>query len=428
MSDRVPKLGAVATVVAAVAALILYVLLNNAFGGPTVGLSNPYEVRTTFSDSQGMVKKAVVLVNGVKVGEVSGVDVERGHADVTFTVEDRYAPLHRDAVVSVGYRTPFGEPFLDLDRGSRGAGRLSDGARVRSAPSTEIDEALEILNREGRRSTRSLLRTFARAGRSGQAAERINATYAEMRRLVSNLRRLTGTLHGQEGDIAALVEDGRVVLRELGEREQSVRSIVSAGRTTLDALGSREQALDRGLAELPLLLDTARRTLGNARPLLREARPLVTDLADAAPQLAPAFRELGPVSSDVGGVIARLEAFNDVAVPMLEQTLPTLRAGRPAARWLEPAFANLIPFLRYAEPRKNGISAFFSTTAGTTSQGDSEGKWVRLFAVTDPPVAREALFHSNAYPPPDDALHNRAYRPGDHPRLQAFRPPPPNER
>ncbi|MGH2985672.1 MAG: hypothetical protein ACRDLO_03155, partial [Solirubrobacterales bacterium] len=173
-----------------------------------------------------------------------------------------------------------------------------------------------------------------------------------------------------------------------------------------------------------------------ARPLLAEARPLVRELRAAAPDLATTFSDLGPLAADTVDTVKSISGL-----PTLRKVLEVVVQSGPAVPGLEASVRNLVPLVRHAAPRVNGITSFFANMASATAHGDGDGAWAR-FAIlfepgelTDVPTpavcapeddlpGNTGLCH-NAYPGAGDALDPEPYQPGSYPRLEPFTPPPP---
>jgi phospholipid/cholesterol/gamma-HCH transport system substrate-binding protein len=425
--------------VMAVAAVATFIYLNLSFEGPSVIRSlvgSGYTVETKIRDTEAIPTKQPVLIRGLEVGHVTktSYDYDSQRATIEFTVDDRYAPLHRDATVAVGERTLLGDAYLRLDPGTDGAPEVDSGGEVRSVPSVDFDEAFEFLDQRGRRHVKSILDELADATRDERGPERLNSTVGELTRTTTELRILTDTLNGQEGQIAGLVRDSATVLGELGRREAALRAIVSSGRTTLDALAANTASLDRGLAELPRVLDAGRRVLADSRPLLDQAGPLVRELRRAAPELRPVIADLPSITADTVDVVSGLSG-----VPSLRRTLEVVKLIGPSVPGIEAATRNLAPLLDYTASRAKSIGAFFANFASVTAHGDSVGKWARFGIILesgefdDQPtpatcrpeddVAPNAGLCHNAYPSVDDPLDNEPYTPGSYPRQRPFDAP-----
>jgi phospholipid/cholesterol/gamma-HCH transport system substrate-binding protein len=441
VDHRVPRVGLALAVVCSVLAIISFIALNEAFEGPSptsaIG-GNPYELKASFADSEGLPTKQPVLVHGVQVGKVVAVDFDHttSKATVTFTVDDaELGPVHADATVSIGERTLLGDPFLDLDPGSATAPDMPSGGSVRALGSVDFDEALSFLDAKGRRHLGSTLSTLGNASASPEAGGQLNSTTGELARTIGELRDLTDALHGQEDEISGLVRDSATVVGELGDREEAIRSIVASGRATLDALATNTDSISIAVRQLPAVLETGTEALRGARPLLQEAQPLLAQLRDAAPDLAPAISDLGPLASDTIEVVKQVSGL-----PTLRKILRVVVLSGPSVPGLEAAVRNLVPLLRYAAPRSRGIVSFFSNLDSVTAHGDPDGAWARFAILFDPgelsdnpepatcrpedDIPVNTGFCQNAYPKPGDATDPEPYEPGSYPHLKPFTPPP----
>ncbi len=449
MDHRIPTIGLVLSVIGAIAGVITFIYLNEAFKGPSVTgvVSDPYELTATFDDVEKLPTKTDVLSKGVAVGKVSRVDFNRGSGaepvsgTVTFTVDEEFQPIYRDATARVGERTIIGDAFLDLDRGNPEAGELESGGGVTALASVDFDEALDFLDKRGRKRLRSVLDTVAEGASTEGNGARLNGTIGGISRTVNGLNSVVTALEGQENDLAALSRDASTVLAELGSREEALRTIVGSGRRTLDGLATNTASTQQGLKALPGLLDSGQAALERAQPLLVEARPLVADLRAVAPDLKPVLGRLGPLAEDTAVSIEGLPRFRRGIAPLINTTRKSLALATPVIDRLQPAVRNLVPLLRYLAPRSNGVASFFSTLSSVTAHGDDRGRWVRFNMNIVPPEALGQTAPgvcapeddipavnlgvcSNAYPKPDDALDPEPYLPGEHERLLPWDPPP----
>src|SRR3954447_12064502 len=428
MTLRIPRLGALALIVAFVAAIALFLFFMSRFGGPSVRLSSPYEVSAMVADTEGLAPRSDILDRGVKVGEVESVDVQGDAALVKLAIDGDYAPLPSDSTVRIAQKTLFGESYVDLEIG-RGTSSLPAGTRLASSQvlpaAVDIDEALSAFDAPARHDLQRVIGVFGRGASIPDASGKASATIGGLARTTSELRRLTQTLDGQEGDIAAGIQDGGTVVDTLAQRQASIRQIVSGGRATLGALASRSDSLREGLAELPGLLDGARSTLADARPLIGEARPLAADLATAAKPLREALLDVPPAARSANGVLGGLRSFNRTALPFLDHTDRVLDLAAPAAQPLSAGFRNLQPIVKYLSDRRTAVAAWFTNTGDLGASADSKGHFARFFVGLEPGTAfgLPGTFQNNAYTGPNDALSNRPY--SGFPRLMPYNPESP---
>lgn len=433
MNHHIPRVGAANLFIAFVATTVLFLVLNNSFGGPQVRLSSPYTFTAKFDDSQGLLKKSFVLIRGVEVGFIESITPEGDGTTVKMSVQKRYAPIFRDATVRTGNRTLIGEAYVLLDPGQAAAGPLEAGAALpdrQVKPNIEFDEALAALDSQALHDLRATNITIAESATSPEAGRQGNAAVGEFTGTIDELRRLTQTLRGQEQFISRLVDDSGSVLEQIGSREATIRSLVADGETTLAAIGGQDAAVRSALAEAPQLLDAARTTLQNGDGFLRAARPLVADVRRAAPLLTPALNDLGPTAQSATRVVNRLPALNSAAVPALKAARPVVDRLAPFIEQLEPTLRNLVPTITYNADRANDFSAFLANISEFLNHGDSRGVYFRYNPFYAPAITeglkegQGTLFEQNPYPSPNDGNDPQRFI-GDYPRLTPAKAPSP---
>lgn len=431
MNRRVPARGIVVLAVISAVAIIAFVVFNQAFGGPgsQVGQSG-YKLTVHMDESGQLLPKSLVMVNGVKVGEVTEVDAGVDGADVTFTVEPEFRPVRQGGTAQLGRRTAFGEAYVRLSRGPKGAAALASGAKVPALPTVDPDEALQIVGPGTREHLRNTIQTINEGIDGGDDPSKLRNTLASTTDVVMELRRLTKILDGQGDTVAGLIANGSTLAQALGQREATLRSIVADGQTTLQAFSSRTQALQEGITETRRLTTAAGVTVDNLPGLVDDTRPVVRDLSAATTDLKPVFDRLGPTVRSAAGVIDGLPQLSDAAVPALKDATPLVQQLEPLSAWLVPTLRNIIPLANWLAPRSNGYAAMFAHLASATASGDKDGAWLRVFLMIDPvlsfgrkaecvtPKPAGGGACTNAYPAPNDALDNQPATPGNFPRLQ----------
>ncbi|MBJ7330362.1 MAG: MCE family protein [Solirubrobacteraceae bacterium] len=434
MNRHVPVAGVVLLIVVTVLTGIAFFVFNRAFGGPGSKVGQPpYEVTVHMDETGQLLEKSLVMVNGVKVGEVTKVDADSKGADITFAVQKKYRPLRQGATVAPGARTAFGEAYLRLNRGPQGNPELPSGTAIPATPIVQPDEALNTFGPGTREHVTGTLETIDKgiSGGDGLNPERLRATLTSLNESVHRIRRITKSLDGQEDAIAGIVQNGNTVVQALAQKEQTLRSIVTDSRTTLSAVSGRTQELEDGIAETRLLTQSANTTLTNLPGLVSDAEPVVDDLSATAKTLKPVFGELRPTVRAAAGLVDSLPQFTDATVPALKSATPLIEGLQPLSAWLVPSLRNIIPLLDWLEPRSNGYTGVFANLASAAASGDVNGPWMRVFLMLDPRISlgREQICDPNhkggggscnsAYPQPSDALNNQVGKKGDYPRLEA---------
>jgi phospholipid/cholesterol/gamma-HCH transport system substrate-binding protein len=396
--------------------VVLFALLGARFGGPTVDVGPVERLHALVADTQGLPTQADVLVRGVKVGRVTAVTVRGGHTDVRMIL-NAPPPLHPDASIRIGAKTPLGEPFVELTPGAA-AGDLDTSRPLAVTDSVEVDEALGLFAPKTREDLQALLHETG----EGATDAGLSGTVANLDRATRELRRLGDVLHGQDGDVSATIGSGRAVLDELGAHDAALRGIVRDGTATLEATGARPENLRAALGRLPEVLSRTRATLDAAEPLLHHARPVVADVRTAAGPLRDALRTAVPVLRDARALTADLPALRRAADPVLSVARRLLPVAGPALKLAGPDLANVVPMVRYLAPRTDTVAAWFANTSALGQNGDSKGRWARFFVMLDPAsaVGAPGAPPGNTYTLPGDARDNKAYQPGDFPRLRAL--------
>jgi len=376
----------IAVVIVVAVAGVIFVVLNQAFGGPSPIGGASYRLAATVPDSQGLVTKSLVLVRGVRVGEISRRDLRGDAVDVELAIDPKQTRVYRDATVRVGHRTLFGEAYMQLDPGHPAAGRLPSGARLpaRQVLTTQrLDDALEAFNAPTRRHIRSLNDTATRVDADPRARRELNDTIGAFGDTLTQLRELDGTLGGQRGALRDLVSNSRTVLDELSNRREALTTVVDAGGGAAAALTADRRALRDTIAGSAALLRSSREALGAVAPLIPTARTVVGTLNTAAPELTPALERLRPVSLSAGTLIRNLPAFNRSALPFLRRTTTVAQLAGPALDRLEPALRDLVPAVDYLAPYRREILGFMAAGAGAARKLQPDGTTINSGTLAD---------------------------------------------
>lgn len=437
MSKRIPKAWVVVLLVAAAFAGVVFVVLNRAFGGPgSAAGSDRYELHVKFADAQQLMPKSLVLVRGVKVGEVTSVKPSTSGTDVTFTIDDRYGGAGRGAFATVGWRTAFGEAYLRLDRGNMtAAAPLPSGTVISGRESVEADEALEVLDGKTRDHLGSAIRSVGETVDAPGAADDARESIDALASTSASLNRLTTELRGQGDEIAELVGNGKQVVGALAASEGSLREITRSGSATARALSGKSEALRSGVAEIEPLMRSASATLKQMPGLLSTADGVQRDISAAVTAVKPALQQVGPASSSAEGLVKAMPGLSKSATPALKDLAPVVDGLAPVGESLDPVLRNIIPLAEWLQPRAKDYAAVFTNIASATDHGDSEGKWLRLFLIQDyygtdgrdmsvtcgKKQLNGACF--NPYPEGGSAGDAKPYKPGTYPRLTPYPKP-----
>src|SRR5215211_950981 len=144
----------------AVALLATYIIVQNERLRIPLLEEKPFELKAELSTAQAVTpgQGQTVRVAGVRVGDISKVDYEDGHAVVTMDIDRKFLPVYRDATILLRPKTGLKDMFLELDPGtdyqpSSREDEFQNGDAIQlanTAPDTNVDEVLAALDTDTR--------------------------------------------------------------------------------------------------------------------------------------------------------------------------------------------------------------------------------------------------------------------------------------
>jgi phospholipid/cholesterol/gamma-HCH transport system substrate-binding protein len=312
-----------------------YILSNQRFylpkWVPVVG-SDFVDYKAQFSTAQSVTpgQGQTVQVAGVDVGDITKVDLVDGRAVVTMKIRRKYAPIYRNATALLRPKTGLNDMVLELDPGSRNAGRAPAGYTVpvdQTLPNVNFDEILSSLDADTR-SYLQLLLGGAGEGLGGQGRQ-LSASLKRFEPTGRYLARLNGALAERERNIRRSIHNFSQLARALGDKDDDLAALVDSSNRVFRALASQDANLRETLRELPGALDATNTALAKADKLGKELGPTLGALRPAARALGPSLRDSRPFLRDTTPVI------ENQLRPFARDALPTVKALRPATRNLE---------------------------------------------------------------------------------------------
>jgi phospholipid/cholesterol/gamma-HCH transport system substrate-binding protein len=234
--DRNPvPIGAIGLLVIA----LLVLLAFNASSLPLIGGGTAYSA--AFTEAGGIRPDDDVRVAGVKVGKVTGVDLEGDHVRVDFRVTAG-TQLGSRTGASIRMKTLLGEKYLALD--PSGSGTLDPDAQIptsRTVSSYDVIDAFSDLTTTTEHvDTDQLARSLSviatefkdspahvRAALDGLS--RLSRTVAgrdeQLSTLLTRANRVTGLLKSRNDQVARLVTDADLLMVELSRRRNEIRTL-----------------------------------------------------------------------------------------------------------------------------------------------------------------------------------------------------------
>jgi phospholipid/cholesterol/gamma-HCH transport system substrate-binding protein len=235
-----------------------------------------------FSEAAGLRTDDEVRVAGIKVGEVTGVELDSDNEGdrvlVTFRVEDTWVGDHTTAAIKI--KTLLGRKFLALH--PTGDHEQDPDVRIgldRTVTPYDVTQAFEgLADTAGAIDTaqladsfRTISDTFAdspahvRSALDGltSLSRTISSRDDQLAELLSNTRRITSTLAGTNDEFDKLLDDGELLLTELAGRRDAIHDLLT-GTTDLakqlsGLVADNSEQLDGALTQLETVTDVLTR-------------------------------------------------------------------------------------------------------------------------------------------------------------------------
>jgi phospholipid/cholesterol/gamma-HCH transport system substrate-binding protein len=324
------------------AAIGFYILRNE---GLSLPWDNNYAVSAEFSNAQALTpgQGEPVTVAGVKVGVITKVTLQGGHALVGMTIDRSTLPaVYQNGTALIRPRTGLQDMTIDLNPGTPAAPKLGGNVVLplsRTVPEINVDEVFSLLDTDTRSWFQTLLSAGGQGLRGNGAALRtvLKASAPTLR----ETREVSAAIAARRVALKRAVGNLRLLTDSLARQQTSIGQLVDSGAATFGTLGGQDQAIEASLQQLPPTLRQADSTLQALRPFARAAAPAFTSLLPAARRLPSTLDAVDPLL--VQGTPA-LNALAQVSVssrPLVNALPPTLKNLAGATPSLTTSFSVL---------------------------------------------------------------------------------------
>ena len=389
-----PAVRVLAAAAVLLAAVVVAIVLFAGDGG--------YRVTAEFVNAGQLVKGSEVRVAGATVGAVDEIDVSQdGMAEVTFSVNDDYAPLRRGtrAIIRPTSLSGIANRFVDLQLGPDDGEQIDDGGHIGSdetASAVELDEVFSLFDKDTRGSLQDVIKGSAITLRGRGRELRRGVHY--LNPALSTGARLFEELTRDDPLLRRFLVDSSTLVNTLAARRDDLTGVVRNLNTTFGALGSQQEALADSIQRLPPFLRRANTTFVNLRSALDDVDPLVDAAKPVARRLGPflhqarAFASDGqPTIRDLSRTISSPGSSNDLielidsfpplsSVALDNQTVngASRRGAFPETTAALDAATPTIAFARPYAPDFVGWLDDFSTTGAYDALGGFSRAWINL--------------------------------------------------
>jgi phospholipid/cholesterol/gamma-HCH transport system substrate-binding protein len=292
---------------------VLLVLAFNASSLPLIGGGTTYSA--AFSEAGGIKDGDDVRIAGVKVGKVTGVDVEDQHVRVDFKVTEDvgFGPL---TSASIRMKTILGQKYVAL--APAGAGQLEAGSQI---PLDRTTSSYDIIN-----AFQDLTTTTERID-TNQLAESLDVIATEFKDTPDSVR--------------ASLEGLSRLSRTVASRDEQLSSLLARASSVTGLVASRGDQLELLILDADLLMVELAKRRDDIRTLFTNTSALSQQLTglvrDNRAQLTPALQELDATLDLLRKHDADLQRTIQLMGPFTRVYANTLGTGR----WFDTWVSNL---------------------------------------------------------------------------------------
>ncbi|MCQ4079211.1 MlaD family protein [Streptomyces sp. RB6PN25] len=407
----------------ALCALIFGYLWVNSGGRLPLISSDGYRVSFDVPTVGNLVDNSDVVIAGVRVGRVVGLDTQGGQAHVTMQLTSQ-APLHQGAHVQVREKTLIDETFLQIVDGHGPA--LPGGTTLPSGSATPAVELNDILSSLDPR-TRSALASSARS--LGLAT---NGTRQSISQALDGLGAIgrqgkdtLDALAAQSADLRAMTGNTAALLAALNTRQGEIAELVTDANQLASATANNTSSIKSTMTELPNVIRSANQASSSITALSSALQPVAGNLNAAAPALSQALQQLPPAAAALRALLPTLDSVLAEAPGTLVRVPAVATNADQLMPSLEQDLLQLNPMLSYLQPYGQDIAHLFVNWGASLATGDGNGHALRLLpvinrqAVTGVPANTNIgpLNERNPYPAAGTADDPQPWQ-GQYPRVQ----------
>lgn len=316
-------------------------------GEDFVHLSADFTSAQAVTPGQGQA----VVIAGVRVGKVSSVDVEEGHAEIGMDVEPQYLELiHPDATLLLRPKTNLNDMVVEIDPG-KARGHVEEGYNFplsRTEPNVNFEAFLSVLDEDTRRYLQLLVAGGAEGigGRGMQLSGALRRLYS-FSHYVADLNRAVAS---RRQALAQVIHDFGLLTTELGRRDAQLERFVTSSKDVLGNFANQQGAIQESLVEFPATLAALQAALASSTRFSQAARPALIELIPQAQALGPAFE-------------AQERLFSQTRLPIRDQIRPLTRQIRPVLTHVKQASPALDKSVSGFGNALGGLNSFLNELA-----------------------------------------------------------------
>ena len=283
-----------------------------------------------FAEAGGLNPEEPVQVSGMKVGQVSSVDLDGPRVLVTFKV-DSGVHLGERTEAAIKTKTLLGAKFLEVT--PRGDGNLSGTIpEDRTTSPYQLPDALGDLT-----TTISGLNTEQLSNSLATLADTFSQTPPDLKVAVQGLARFSQTLNERDQQLRSLLEHARKFSDVLGKRSDEIASLVADTNALLFQLSTQSAALEHISGNITAVSKQLKAFIGDNRdtlkPALDKLNGVLTMVNNHKDDLQKSLKYLNQYAMSLGESVG--------SGPFFKAYLANLAPGQFIQPFIDAAFTDL---------------------------------------------------------------------------------------
>jgi phospholipid/cholesterol/gamma-HCH transport system substrate-binding protein len=257
-TDRNPRVIGAIGVSIALAIVAGVIFLNRSVFSPS------YTVKARFSNAAGIGKGATVMVAGVDVGTVSGVQLQGNQVMVDMAINHGVV-LPQQTSAGIEVQTVLGVLDVTLDPETGWAHPLQNGSTItRTSIPVEFQQ---LQNTAGNLIQNSDVAAFNQLLESVEGISQNKQ--AEVASIISGLDKFTGVITQRQAQVSSLIDSANTVAAAVAQKDQQLGSLVDDLSTVVEGLAQRSGELSALITNTESVAAQTASLIGQNQPALQ---------------------------------------------------------------------------------------------------------------------------------------------------------------
>ncbi len=265
METGTPSIAKVATMVLfALSCVGLLLFLWLSFGGTLPLAAQGYRFKAAFPDASQLANEADVRIAGVNVGKVidKELDPQGNRTLVTIQLDNKFAPIHKDAQAILRTKTILGETYVQLTPGTPRSPMLPDGAtlaRSNVVPAVQLDTIFNALDPTTRHAFQVWQKQLSLAVQGND--QNLSNVLGNLPPFAADATDLLQVLDVQHTAVVNLLRNGGTVFDALDRSQSALRNLITSGETTFATTAANNNAIADTFHVFPTFLNETKATM-----------------------------------------------------------------------------------------------------------------------------------------------------------------------